>query len=178
MASGWASLPNSTQAFAYTQLLLSPLPHHSTTTMSSSPQAPAARLVPGAPPPTNLAKTQKKKHKAGAKKSSDQGDERVNVPDTHTATLIDHAPSEADVKEGSFAHELIVRTESVAPVTPAGVDDPKLSPLVEMLNKRLKATGKKIVGTNISSTSCRISFLWSLNLNLSDENTKLLYHTD
>lgn len=72
-------------------------------------------------------------------------DEHVVVPDAHTAALIDHAPSEGDVREGSVAPELVARTDSAAPVSPGGAGEPKVSPLVDMLQKRLKATGKKIV---------------------------------
>lgn len=99
------------------------------------------RLVPGAPPPAS--KSQKKKRKA-AKKPSEQAEEPVVVPDAHTAALIDHAPSETDVKEGAVAAELVVRADSTRPVTPA-VDEIKLSPIVDMISKRLKTTNKKMV---------------------------------
>lgn len=113
--------------------------------MSASPATPTARLVPGAPPPAPVSKSQKKKKKAGAKKSSDHSDEHVVVPDAHTAALIDHAPSQSDVQEGTVAPELVARTDSAAPVSPGGADDLDLSPLVDMLTKRMKTTNKKIV---------------------------------
>ena len=125
-----------------------PIPASVTSTqqMSASPQVPTIRIVPGAPPPAPASKSAKKKRKAGgANKSSEQVDAPVVVPDAHAAALIDHAPSEGDVKEGSVASELVARADSAAPVSPGGAGEPKASPLVDMLQKRLKATGKKIV---------------------------------
>jgi hypothetical protein len=113
--------------------------------MSVSPTTPIVRIVPGAPPPPPVSKAQKKKRKAAAKKSSDQVDEPTTVPDAHTAALIEHAPTKDEVTEGTLAPELITRADSTAPVSPGGVDEAKVSPLVDMLNKRLKATNKKIV---------------------------------
>lgn len=143
-----ASPPNSTEASAYTSWTARRRSQKPTlSTMSTSPTTPAIRIVPGAPPPPPASKSKNKKKKAGAKKSSDLGDEHVVVPDAHTAALIDHAPSESDVKEGSVAPSLVARQESLPPVSPGGADEPKASPIVDMLNKRLKATGKKIVST-------------------------------
>ncbi|KIP06605.1 hypothetical protein PHLGIDRAFT_451136 [Phlebiopsis gigantea 11061_1 CR5-6] len=121
--------------------------------MSASSQTPTIRIVPGAPPPAPASKSAKKKRKAGANKASDQVDEHVVVPDAHTAALIDHAPSEGDVREGSVVPELVARTDSAAPVSPGGAGEPKVSPLVDMLQKRLKATGKKITRIQSYSTT-------------------------
>ena len=65
----------------------------------------------------------------------------VMQEDTTTAALIDKAPAESDVKEGIVAPQLVAQA-SEEPQTPVDV---KPSPIVEMLNKRLKANGKKIV---------------------------------
>ncbi len=111
----------------------------------STPLSATARLVPGAPPPAPGSKTQKRK-KTKSKKPSEQGEEHTEVPDAQTAALITQAPSEGDVKEGAVAPELIVRSTSTRPVSPSGDDkDPKVTALVDMLNKRLKATNKKVV---------------------------------
>ena len=74
------------------------------------------------------------------------------MPDAHTAALIDHAPSETDVREGSVAPSLVARQDSLPPTSPGGLDDPRATPIVDMLNKRLKATNKKIVSTIIHSS--------------------------
>lgn len=110
-----------------------------------TPLTPNARLVPGAPPPAAASKSQKKK-KQKSTKTSEHGDETVDVPNPQAAALISHAPSQGEIKEGSLAPELIVRSGSTRPVSPAGDDkDGRSSALVEMLNKRLKATNKKVV---------------------------------
>ncbi|GJE94905.1 hypothetical protein PsYK624_110810 [Phanerochaete sordida] len=121
--------------------------------MSASPATPSIRIVPGAPPPPPASKSKSKKKKSGAKKSSDQGEDHVVVPDAHTAAFIDHAPSESDVKEGSIAPSLVARQESLPPVSPGGADESKASPIVDMLNKRMKATNKKIIRIQSYSTT-------------------------
>ncbi|KAL1942664.1 hypothetical protein VTO73DRAFT_4904 [Trametes versicolor] len=98
------------------------------------------RVVPGAPPPPAPSKSQKKKRKAGKPKEASESDVPVAVPDTATAALIEKAPEASDVKEGAVAPQLVAQV-SEEPQTPAEL---KLSPIVDMLNKRLKANGKKI----------------------------------
>ncbi|KAI0356158.1 hypothetical protein OH77DRAFT_1423757 [Trametes cingulata] len=98
------------------------------------------RVVPGAPPPPPPSKSQKKKRKAAKPKEASESDSHVVVPDTTTAALIEKAPDEKDVKEGAVAPELVAQT-SEGPQSPVEL---KPSPIVEMLNKRLKANGKKI----------------------------------
>ncbi|KAI0695550.1 hypothetical protein BC835DRAFT_1414834 [Cytidiella melzeri] len=120
----------------------------------STPLSPATRLVPGAPPPAAVAKSQKKKKSKSAKKTSEHGEEHVDVPDTQAAALINHAPSEGEIKDGSVAPELIVRSTSTRPVSPAA-NEKELRPsaLVDMLNKRVKATNKKITRIQSYSTT-------------------------
>ncbi|KAI0829685.1 hypothetical protein BC628DRAFT_1358217 [Trametes gibbosa] len=98
------------------------------------------RIVPGAPPSPAPSKTQKKKRKGGKPKEASETDAQVAVPDTATAALIDHAPEESDIKEGVVAPQLVAQI-STEPHTPVGL---KATPIVDMLNKRLKANGKKI----------------------------------
>ncbi|THH00884.1 hypothetical protein EW026_g1695 [Hermanssonia centrifuga] len=118
--------------------------------MSDSPATPTIRLVPGAPPPP-ASKTQKKKRKT-TKKQSGQPEEQVVVPDAHTSALIEHAPSVDDIKEGTVAPELVAQpSESARDLSPG--PDELLSPIVDMLNKRLKATNKKILRIQSYSTT-------------------------
>ncbi|KAI0633408.1 hypothetical protein C8Q77DRAFT_1217818 [Trametes polyzona] len=99
------------------------------------------RVVPGAPPPPPPSKSQKKKRKtAKPKDAASESDAHVVVPDTTTAALIEKAPDESDVKEGVVAPQLVAQASEESQ-TPNGL---KPSPIVEMLNKRLKANGKKI----------------------------------
>ncbi|KAI0769327.1 hypothetical protein BD413DRAFT_81589 [Trametes elegans] len=99
------------------------------------------RIVPGAPPPPAPSKSQKKKRKTTKPKEASESDSHVVVPDTTTAALIEQAPDQQDVKEGAVAPQLVAQT-SEEPQTPVEL---KPSPIVDMLNKRLKANGKKII---------------------------------
>lgn len=99
------------------------------------------RLVPGALPPTSQAKTQKKKRRSNKPKTADSPAEgSVIIPDANSAAPVDRAPEEADVKEGTVA------PEPVAPSEAPTFDDltTKSSPVIELLQKRLKALNKKI----------------------------------
>jgi hypothetical protein len=100
----------------------------------------AQRVVPGAPPPTPLSKSQKKKRKA--KKTGDA--EELTIPDSASAALIEKAPEPVDVQEGAVAPELVAKVEPPS-TTPEEEISYKPSPIVELINKRLKATAKKIV---------------------------------
>ncbi|CAL1707036.1 unnamed protein product [Somion occarium] len=117
--------------------------------------SPAQRLVPGAPPPPPAPKSQKKKRKTTkAKSTADSTEGHVDIPDSTSAALIDHAPQPEDVKEGHVAPQLIVQpSESGEPSTPLQEGSQKPSPLVDMLNKRLKATNKKILRIQSYSTN-------------------------
>ncbi|OCH93110.1 hypothetical protein OBBRIDRAFT_790581 [Obba rivulosa] len=105
----------------------------------SDTAASALRIVPGAPPPAQASKPVKKKRKA-TKKSEQE--EHVVVPDATSAALIEKAPDESDVKEGTVAPELVAQPEETQVQTP--VDETMFSPIVELLNKRAKALYKKI----------------------------------
>ncbi|RPD78222.1 hypothetical protein L226DRAFT_286231 [Lentinus tigrinus ALCF2SS1-7] len=109
--------------------------------MPDSPVILTPRIVPGAPPPAPVTKSQKKKRKGTQKKEESDTGSHVAVPDTTSAALIDKAPEETDIKEGAVAPQLVAQPseDGQTPVT-----DVKPSPIVEMLNKRLRANGKKI----------------------------------
>ncbi|KAG1807654.1 uncharacterized protein BJ212DRAFT_1485506 [Suillus subaureus] len=99
------------------------------------------RVVPDALPLTPQAKTQKKKRRSNKPKTADSPAEgSVIVTDTVSAALVHRAPEEAHVKEGTVTLEL------VAPSEDPTFDDltTKSSPVVELLQKRLKALNKKI----------------------------------
>jgi len=119
--------------------------------MSESPVTPTLRIVPGAPPPAPISKSQKKKRKTVKPQSSDH-DGSVNVPDTASAALIDHAPTSDDVNGGHVAPELTTRAESLEATTPVP-GAPIYSPVVELISKRLKATTKKILRIQSYSTT-------------------------
>lgn len=116
-------------------------------TMSDTPSSPTVRIVPGAPPPAPVTRSQKKKRKTAKQKPSDPvPEEHVDVPDSTSAALIEKAPTESDVKEGSVAPELVAQPEETQ--SPVDENTIKLSPIIDMLSKRLKAIQKKIVSVN------------------------------
>jgi hypothetical protein len=94
------------------------------------------RFVPGAPPPTPLSKSQKKK-RSSKRKPADSSVESplLTLPNDNTKNgVAEKSPVEPEPKEET---------------TPQGIpiDDLHLksSPIIELLNKRAKATVKKIV---------------------------------
>ncbi|KAJ8592716.1 hypothetical protein M405DRAFT_812294 [Rhizopogon salebrosus TDB-379] len=102
--------------------------------------ASTVRIVPGALPPV-LSKTQKKKRRTNKPKTADSPAEgSVIIPDATSAALVERAPEQAHLREGAVAPELVAPSE--APT----FDDPtfRSSPVVEILQKRLKALNKKI----------------------------------
>ncbi|KAJ3838008.1 hypothetical protein F5878DRAFT_563132 [Lentinula raphanica] len=117
--------------------------------------ATSQRVVPGAPAPPPPTKSQlKKKRKAKAKTNDQTGDSPVEIsdtittaaqiPDATTAALVEKAPEATDIQQGIVAPELVAQpSQSEAQSTTDDVTI-KLSPIVDLINKRLKATNKKI----------------------------------
>ncbi|KAF9038261.1 hypothetical protein BDZ89DRAFT_1157124, partial [Hymenopellis radicata] len=110
------------------------------------------RIVPGAPPPVPLTKSQLKKKRKTTKKVDGTDDAPVTIPDAAAAALVEKAPDATAVENGTVAPELIVQDAPPPPAAPASEPDTttlKLSPIVDLITKRLKATNKKI--TRISA---------------------------
>ncbi len=106
----------------------------------------AQRVVPGAPPPAPLSKNQKKRRKAKAKPGEATGpDSPLAVPETISAAVSEKGAENHDEGDSTPAPEPSIHPESEH--TPQVEDDllAKLSPIVELISKRLKATTKKIV---------------------------------
>ncbi|KAJ2922494.1 hypothetical protein H1R20_g14596, partial [Candolleomyces eurysporus] len=99
------------------------------------------RIVPGAPPPVPPSKSQqKRRRKAKGKPDGDEGTPSVVVtpaPEAHKAL----EPEEP--REGSVAPDSAVQPEAPSPL-PEEESVLKNSPIVELVNKRLKVTTKKI----------------------------------
>lgn len=97
-------------------------------------------MIPGAPAPAP-SKSQKKKRKAGKKEGEDvstPATTTVEIPDAQSSAFTDKAPGPEDVKGGAVADELLAHGKEPSV-------EQKLSPVAELLNKRIKALGKKIV---------------------------------
>ncbi|KAF9071659.1 hypothetical protein BDP27DRAFT_1321683 [Rhodocollybia butyracea] len=106
-------------------------------------ETPAQRVIPGAPPPPALTKSQlKKKRKTKTKANEPVSESPVEIPNATAAALVEKAPEAADIQEGVVAPELVVQPEQ----THSTSEDLtlKLSPIVDLVTKRLKATNKKI----------------------------------
>jgi hypothetical protein len=115
------------------------------------------RIVPGAPPPSTATKSQRKKRRTagkGGKLEDSPAVSSVAIPDTTSAALTETAPAPSDIAAGAVADELVahppVNGDTAAGATPVPEPEPSIpdfkpSPIVEMLQKRIKATGKKIV---------------------------------
>jgi hypothetical protein len=104
------------------------------------------RIVPGAPPPTPVSKSQKKKRKTVKGKGSVEPDNPAIIPDTTAASVSDQKPDASDEKEVAAPPNHIVAPASEAP--PSATEDDisyKPSPVVDLVHKRLKAIHKKIV---------------------------------
>jgi len=113
---------------------------------------PSPRFVPGAPPPTPLSKSQKKKLLAKRKPANPAVVQRDASPEEQNDSVENHHTQEV------AAPESVTQSEPTA--APEGEVLHKPSPIVDLVNKRLKSTTKKIVSClkNFSFTSCaRIS---------------------
>jgi hypothetical protein len=135
-------------------------------------EAPALRIVPGAPPPAPLTKAQKKRRRAAL--LSAKGDEHdLDSPMTNghglnsavDAALLDSAPSAKDLasplvtKPEEFANAAIASetASEVASILPLAPKRPT-SAIVELVNKRHRTLHKKIV-----SHVVLIHLMWPLD---------------
>jgi hypothetical protein len=104
-------------------------------------ESPAARYVPGAPPPAPLTKSQKKKLLAKRKPGDSPAEPRNISPDVQHGLL------------GPTVHE-VAGPDSVTPSEPKAPTEDEIphkpSPMVELIHKRLKATTKKIVSFKLN----------------------------
>ena len=122
---------------------------------------PTHRIVPGAPPPTPLSKSQQKKKRKVAGTKRPDGEDGPDVASPKDAALIDHVPS-ADHTDPSLlappeeSAVAAAASEMVAHIAPSIIDPiltnapKKTSAVVELVNKRYRAMTKKIVRTPLS----------------------------
>ncbi|KAJ7218099.1 hypothetical protein GGX14DRAFT_439752 [Mycena pura] len=107
------------------------------------------RIVPGAPPPKELSKAARKKRKTKPKAEPSTSD----VLESSSASLIEKAPTVADIQEGAVAPELVAQPEPEALPVAEEESGLKSSPIVELIHKRLKATTKKITRISTYATT-------------------------
>ena len=113
--------------------------------------APAvARTVPGAPPVIVPPKSQKKNRKSNKAITPDTPVEGSPVLlDANSTTPLDKAPEECGEKEGTGPVEFAAASEP--PTNDEAVSKP--SPVVELLQKRMRALNKKIVCLSVLGLS-------------------------
>ncbi|KIM78917.1 hypothetical protein PILCRDRAFT_824042 [Piloderma croceum F 1598] len=102
------------------------------------------RIVPGAPPPAPVSKSQKKKRKAVKGKGSAEPDNPI-IPDTTAASISDPKPDAPDEIEATVPPNHVV-APSASEAPPSTTEDDigyKPSPVVDLVHKRLKAIHKK-----------------------------------
>jgi len=105
---------------------------------------PPQRIVPGAPPPPSLSKSQKKKRKSVVKpKLADapSAESILTISEPNSAALAEKTPEEVDVKKSTVAEAVNTPLEPIQEV----VASKKPSPVVELLNRRIKVQTKKLV---------------------------------
>ncbi|TFL01996.1 hypothetical protein BDV98DRAFT_603974 [Pterulicium gracile] len=108
--------------------------------MSQSSTTP--RIVPGALPPT-LSKSQKKRR---ANKTKPSDDAESSPLHSSSAALLETAPAPEQVQNGGLEPQLVAETAAAG-------EGAKLSPIADLVNKRLKVTTKKISRINTYSAA-------------------------
>ncbi len=120
-----------------------------------SDTTPSQRFVPGAPPPAPSSKSFKKKRKTAKGGTSEDSPalSSVAIPDPTSPALAEKVPDTSDTKDGPAPETLLADTRATNG-SPSGQhvsDEAKHSPIVDLLQKRIKATTKKIVRRPLQS---------------------------
>lgn len=109
------------------------------------PEPVVQRIVPGAPPPTPISKSAKKKRRA---KGKSEHEDTPAGAEAGSVTRTERTPEAPEVKETTPAPEPITQSESQGIPIPEEDVLLKPSPIVDLVHKRLKATTKKIVSSS------------------------------
>ncbi|KAI9461220.1 hypothetical protein BJY52DRAFT_1117162 [Lactarius psammicola] len=106
------------------------------------------RYVPGAPPPAPPSKSSKKKRKPvkGGTSEDSPALSSVAIPDSTSPALAEKVPDTADTKDGPVPETLLAdpRATNGSPSGQHVLDEAKHSPIVDLIQKRIKAATKKI----------------------------------
>lgn len=108
---------------------------------------PTQRYVPGALPPVPASKSSKKKRKTGKGTRSDDSPALSSVAIPDSTAPIEKTQDAPDVKDGPFADSLPLDPHSTNGLSSGqhAHDEAKHSPIVDLFQKRIKSTNKKIV---------------------------------
>ncbi|KAJ4483480.1 hypothetical protein J3R30DRAFT_3448873 [Lentinula aciculospora] len=112
------------------------------------------RVVPGAPAPPPVTKSQlRKKRKTKSKASEQTSESPVEITNTTAAALVEKAPEATDIHVGVVAPELAAQPSQSEAQSTTDELTLKLSPIVDLVNKRLKVTNKKITRITTYTTA-------------------------
>ena len=107
------------------------------------------RYVPGAPPTAPPSKTLKKKRKPakGGISEASPALSSVAIPDPASPASPAKVPDTSDTKDGPVSESLLAdpRATNGSPSGQHVLDEAKHSPVVDLIQKRIKAATKKIV---------------------------------
>jgi hypothetical protein len=108
---------------------------------------PTQRYVPGAPPPVLASKSSKKKRKTGKGSRSEDSPALSSVAIPDSTAPIEKTQDASDVKDGPLVDSLPVDPHSTNGLSSGqhALDEAKHSPIVDLFQKRIKSTNKKIV---------------------------------
>jgi hypothetical protein len=108
---------------------------------------PTQRYVPGALPPVLASKSSKKKRKTGKGTRSEDSPALSSVAIPDSTALNDKTQDASDVKDGPLVDSLPVDPHSTNGLSSSqhGLDEAKHSPVIDLFQKRIKTTNKKIV---------------------------------
>lgn len=108
---------------------------------------PTQRYVPGAPPPVPASKSSKKKRKTGKGTRSEDSPALSSVAIPDSTPLNEKTQDTSDVKDGPPVDSLPVDPHSTNGLSSGQhtLDEAKHSPIVDLFQKRIKSTNKKIV---------------------------------
>ncbi|KAH9045101.1 hypothetical protein EDB84DRAFT_1674410 [Lactarius hengduanensis] len=109
---------------------------------------PSQRYVPGAPPLPLPSKSSKKKRKTGKGGTSEDSPalSSIAIPDSASPALAEKLPDTSDTKDGPVP-ETLPADPRVTNGSPSGqhvLDETKHSPIVDLIQKRIKTATKKI----------------------------------
>jgi hypothetical protein len=138
---------------------------------------PTQRYVPGAPPPVPASKSSKKKRKTGKGARSDDSPALSSVAIPDSTAPIEKTQDASDVKDSPIVDSLHVDPHSTNGLSSSQHphDEAKHSPIVDLFQKRIKSTNKKIVRLfNVDHGPAKMALPLTLNCSIGS-NTRLCY---
>jgi hypothetical protein len=120
----------------------------------SMTDTPTVRVIPGVPEPAGAPSNNSKRRRKGGQKApaSPAPTTTTGILDAASAALIEQAPATPDARLRALAPELVASSDGLA--TPAPEGPSRKSAVVDLIHKRQKMLGKKIVRALTSLAMC------------------------